>query len=249
MSVVRTEDRDGVTVVTLDRPRANAFNPELVEELRAAFRRARGARAVVLASSQRIFSGGWDLKTLASFDRPRMAGFVDDYTDLVRDVFTHPAPVVAALPGHAIAGGLILAAAADERLAAEGESLFGLSEVHLGVPLPRALYEVFRHMLGERGAERLAATGENLPLDAALEAGLVDRVVPGGDLAEQAYERARLLGDPLRTATAEVRRYAREKAVARFDAGRRDDPFLEAWFAPEGRTRIEGLVEKLTKKR
>jgi len=72
--------------------------------------------------------------------------------------------------------------------------------------------------------------------------------VPAGDLDEQAFERARLLGEPLHAATSESRRYAREAAVARFDAGRRGDPFLDFWFAPEARSRIAGLVEKLTKK-
>jgi enoyl-CoA hydratase/carnithine racemase len=249
MSVVRTQDRDGVAILTLDRPRANAFSPELVADLREALAANQGARAVVLASSQRIFSGGWDLPAIASFDRARMSDFVGAYTDLIRQVFTHPVPVVAALPGHAIAGGLILAAAADERIAAEGETLLGLSEVNLGVPLPRALYEVFRHLLGDHGAERLAATAENLPVDSALEEGLVDRVVAAADLDETAFERARILGEPLKAATSEARRYARENAVVRFDAGRRGDPFLDHWFSPEAQTRIQGLADKLTKKR
>ena len=248
MSLVRTDARDGVAIVTLDRPRANAFSPELVADLRSALIAARDARAVVLASSQRIFSGGWDLPTIVAFDRPAMSEFVDAYTSLIRDVFAHPVPVVAALPGHAIAGGIILAMAADERIAAEGESLFGLSEVNLGVPLPRALYEVFRHQLGPRRAERLAASAVNMDLETALETGFVDEIVPADDLGERAFERARILGEPLRTAVAEARRYAREEALARFDAARRGDPFLDFWFAAEARTRIGALVDRLTKK-
>ena len=251
MSLVQTEHRDGVAILTLDRPRANAFNPELVADVRESLREAAGAhaRSVVLASSQKIFSGGWDLPTLVGFDRGAMAVFLDAYTDLVREVLTYSAPIVAALPGHAIAGGLILAAAADERIASEGESLFGLSEVALGVPLPRALFEVFRFLLGARTAERLAATAENIPLDRALAIGLVDRAVPAGDLAERAFERARFLGEPLAGATREVKRATRAEAVARFDSARAGDPFLDFWFAPDARTRIDGLVRKLTTKR
>ena len=95
-----------------------------------------------------------------------MARFLSSYTGLVRQLFAHGAPVIAALGGHAIAGGLILAAAADERIAAEGEGLLGLSEVALAVPIPRPLFEIFRYLLGDRGAERLAASGENLPVRA-----------------------------------------------------------------------------------
>lgn len=243
------EHRESVAILTLDRPRANAFDPELVADLRAALAGRGDARAVVLASSQKIFSGGWDLPTIVSFDRTRMAKFVDEYTGLIRDVFTLDVPVVAALPGHAIAGGLILAAAADERIAAEGESLFGLSEVALGVPLPRALFEIFRFLLGVRGAERLAASAENLPLSKAIAIGLVDRAVPAAELVEQAFERARALGEPLGDATAEVKRWARKESVSRFDAARSEDPFLDFWFGATARSRIGTLVEKLTRKR
>jgi enoyl-CoA hydratase len=251
MSLVRTESFDGIAVLTLDRPRANAFDADLVEDLRAAIRECASARAraVVLASSQKIFSGGWDLPTLISFDRRAMAEFVEAYTGLIREVFGFPAPVVAALPGHAIAGGFILAMAADERIAAEGESLFGLSEVALGVPLPRAFFEIFRQQLGKRAAERLAATAENVPLARALASGLVDRIVPAPDLLAAAIERARALGAPLPSATAEVRRWSRAEALARFDDASEGDPFLDFWFAPDARERIGALVDRLTKKR
>lgn len=248
MSLIRVDRRDGVAVVTLDRPRANALSPELVDELRAALSENRDARGVVLASSQKIFSGGWDLPTIVSFDRSRMTDFVDRYTSLIRDVFAFPAPVVAALPGHAIAGGLILAAAADERIAGEGASSFGLSEVALGVPLPRALFEIFRYLLGERDAERLAATAENLPLDRALSVRLLDRAVPPEELGEQAFQRARTLAGPSASATAEVKRRARADALARFDCARENDPFLDFWFSDDAQRRIRALVERLKNK-
>src|SRR6266404_6498898 len=138
MSLVRVEERDGIAVVTLDRPPANAFAPELVDRMRDVLRETAGARALVLASA---------------------------------------APVIAALPGHAIAGGLIVACAADERYAAEGAARFGLSEVALGVPLPACCLELFAYVLGPRRMERLTASAENLPAAEALALGLLDRVV------------------------------------------------------------------------
>lgn len=250
MTLVASEARDGgVALLTLDRPRANAFTPELVDDLSAAFDAHRGARAIVLASSQKIFSAGWDLPTIVHFDRAGMKRFLASYSGLVRRIFAHDAPVIAAIGGHAIAGGLILAAAADERIAAaEGTSL-GLSEVVLGVPLPRPLFEMFRWLLGERGAERLAAAGENLLPAQAAALGLVDEVVPQADVLDRALARARTLGERPRAAHGEIKRRSREEALARFDAGEDGDPFLDTWFAPEARSRISALVEKLTKKR
>ncbi len=246
--VVREDLSSGVVVLTLDRPRANAISPELIEDLRDALNLASGA-PVVVTSSQKIFSGGWDLPALIGRDRAGMADFLARYTALVREAFTYEGPLVAALPGHAIAGGLIVAAAADERIAAAGEGRLGLSEVALAVPIPLPLFEIFRYLLGDRGAERLGAGGENLTFDRAEAIGLLDAIVPPADLLDRAAERAALLGQRPRAAYAEIKRRSRAGALARFDAAAREDPFLDFWFGPEARAKIGALVEKLTSKR
>jgi len=246
---VRFTNQDGVAVLALDRAPANAFRLEFVREIRDALAQADSAGAVVMTSTlATIFSGGWDLPVLVSFGREAMAEFVAEYCDLVRQLFVFPAPVVAALPGHAVAGGLILAAAADERLVAAGRAQLGLSEVALGVPVPRCLYEIFRHDIGPRAAERLASSGENLTAEAAFRIGLVDRIVAPEVLAEEALSRARFLAARSRPAHAAIKAYARAEALVRFDAARRDDPFLDSWFAPDARRRIGELVERLSKK-
>jgi enoyl-CoA hydratase/carnithine racemase len=249
MSLVRVEERDGITVVTLDRPPANAFAPELVARLRDVLRESSGARALVLTSANPgFFSAGWDLPLISALDRADMKEYFDSYCDLVREIFLYPGPVVAALPGHAIAGGLIVACAADERYAAEGAARFGLSEVALGVPLPACCVELFAYVLGPRRMERLTASAENLPTAEALSLGLLDRVVPAASLLDASLERAGRLARGSAAAYAEVKRRARADTVARFDAARKDDLFLDFWFSPEARKRIAALVEKLTRR-
>ena len=248
MSGVQASEQHGVLVVTLDRPRANAFDPDLVEDLRQALREAVGSPAVVLASSlPAMFSAGWDLKTIVSFDRKSMEAFVAAYGDLVREIFVFGAPVVAALPGHAIAAGLIVAAAADERIAAAGKGQLGLSEVLLGVPVPHCLLEIFRHVMGARGMERLAVTGENVSVERGLALGLVDRVVRPEELLPSAVARAGELGKRPAAAHAAIKRRARAAAVARFDRARKRDPFLDVWFGKDAQERIAALVAKLSK--
>lgn len=247
MTFVRIETRDEVALVTLDRPKANAFSPELVSELSAAFVEVETSRAIVLGSSlPGTFSAGWDLPLLVDKDRAAMEEFVGAYCDLVRQIFIAGPPVVAALPGHAIAGGLILAMAADERIAAEGRARFGLSEVILGVSVPQCLLEPFRHALGAREMERLAATGENRTLEEALERGLVDRIVPAAELSERAFERARTLAGLSPPAHAAIKRRSRAAALARFDQARDHDPFLDFWFSEDARFRIRDMVARLS---
>ncbi len=249
MSLVRTERRGEVAVLTLDRPRANAFSPELVADLSRAFSDAADAGAVVLASAlENIFSAGWDLKFLSSQNRASFSAFVEAYCDLVRKIFVFERPVIAALSGHAIAGGLIVAAAADERIAAQGRGEFGLPEVVMGVPVPACLLELFRHALGPRGMERLAATGENLSVERALAVGLLDRAVPAESLAAEAEARAAFLAGRSRRAHAAIKLRSRSAALARFDQARRGDPFVDFWFSEDARTRVGALTARISKK-
>jgi len=246
VSFVASEIRDGVAVLHLDRPRANAFSPELVADISSALAAHADARAVVISSAlPGMFSAGWDLPLLVDRDRRGMEEFVGAYSDLVRQLFVFGPPVVAALPGHAIAGGLIFAMAADERIAAEGSGKFGLSEVILGVSVPQCLMEPFRHVVGPRVMERLAATGENKDVAGALAAGLIDRAVPGDQLLDVAVERARVLGGLSAPAYAAVKRRSRAAAVARFDQARDHDPFLDFWFSEEAKVRIHDMVARL----
>ena len=247
MSLVSVETRDPVVVLTLDRPKANALSPELVEELSAAFSSNAKARAIVLTSAlPGMFSGGWDLPLLVGRNRKAMEDFVGAYCDLVRQIFVFGAPVVAALPGHAIAGGLILAMAADERIAAQGKGKFGLSEVVLGVSVPQCLMEPFRHVIGTRHMERLAATGENVDVERALAIGLLDRAVSAEALLDSAVERARFLAGLSGPAYAAIKRRSRSASIARFDQARSHDPFLDFWFGEDAQFRIKDLVARLT---
>lgn len=246
MSLVRTEVRDEIAILTLDRPKANAFSPELVADLSAALAAQGKARGVVLASAlPGMFSAGWDLPLIIDRDRAEMERFVADYSALVRQIFVFGPPVVAALSGHAIAGGLIAVMGADERIAAEGKGKFGLSEVILGVSVPACLMEPFRHVVGARHMERLAATGENVPVEGALAIGLVDRVVPAAELLERAVERARFLAGLSGAAYAAVKLRSRAAAIARFDQARDHDPFLDFWFSEDAQFRIRDMVARL----
>ena len=140
------------------------------------------------------------------------------------------------------------AAAADERIAAAGKGELGLSEVLLGVPVPACLLEIFRHAVGPRAMERLAATGENLLVEAAREIGLVDRVVPAETLAQEAFARALLLAGRPPAAHASIKSRSRAAALARFDQARGGDPFATFWFSDDAQSRIRALVARLTKK-
>jgi enoyl-CoA hydratase/carnithine racemase len=244
---VEVAHRDGIALVKLAHGKANAIDEGVLAELSGALDMAESAGALVLASSSdRIFCAGWDLPAIFDFDRKRMGEFLDSFEDLVARLFSFGKPAVAALSGHAIAGGLILAACADERIAANGPAHFGLSEVVLGVPVPFGCLEVFRFVLGDRAAERLAATGENHDAATGRVLGLIDEIVSADRLDEAAFQRAQILAGRPAAAYAAIKRVSRQRAIGRIEAARsRRGEFLDQWFSKESRAAVSALVERL----
>jgi enoyl-CoA hydratase/carnithine racemase len=187
VTLVQVEDRDGVAVVILDRPPANALEPGLVADGLAALEtlRTTSPGAVVLTGGGSFFSGGADLRVV-----PRLSP--DDQAELARRVnqlfegwHTFPRPVVSAVNGHAVAGGLVLALCGDWRVAAAG-GRYGLTEVKAGIPFPSAAMAVVRAELDPRVLRRLALRAELVDGFTAVELGLFDEVVEAGSVVDRA---------------------------------------------------------------
>ena len=167
----------------------------------------------------------------------------------MRDIAASPIPTVAALTGHSPAGGTVLAIFTDYRILAEGPYLVGLNEVQVGLPVPAAMVQALVYVVGARQAARLATGGLLLPPPEALRCGLVDEVVPAGEVVPRAIAWAtELLARP-RAAMSATRVIARRALVAVFDD--LDEQALSAladqWFAPESQATLRALVTRIKK--
>jgi enoyl-CoA hydratase len=185
---------------------------------------------------------------------------VDDYTPrFLRaltgsflTLFDHPAPVVAAINGHAVAGGCILALACDRRIAAAGDYGIGVPELRVGVPFPVIALEIVRHGApGGHFRDELVYQGEVVPPAEALARGLVDEIVPAGELLERAVAAARRLGAIPHAAFAGTKRALRAPALERYRlaAAAADPEIVEAWCSPEVRAAVAAHVERTLGKR
>ena len=136
----------GVALLRLELGRGNAIDPAFVPALHSALDEASaaGARAVVLTGKGRVFCGGLDLVALHALDRPAMDRFITDFDGVFRRLFAFERPTVAAVNGHALAGGCILAMACDRRVMAAGPFQIGVNEVQIGLPFPAAAHEIVR---------------------------------------------------------------------------------------------------------
>lgn len=183
-------DRDGpVTIVTIDRPaKRNAIDPATAEALRAAFAEFatdEGARVAILTGSAGHFCAGFDLGAVGKgrYD-PDGPGPMGPTRTLM------PKPVIAAVEGHAVAGGLELALWCDVRIAAEG-AVFGVYCRRWGVPLIDGGTVRLPRIVGQGRALDTILTGRSVAADEALSIGLANRVVPDGQALGAATEIAK----------------------------------------------------------
>ncbi|MDT8915044.1 enoyl-CoA hydratase/isomerase family protein [Amycolatopsis sp. PS_44_ISF1] len=187
----------GIAVVTLDHGRGNTLDTatcrELVLQLAAA--EAAGARAVVLTGAGSMFSAGVDLVGIDEGGAGYVSEFLPALSDAFLAVFGFPRPVVAALNGHAIAGGLVLAAACDHRVLTDGPARLGVTELLVGAPFPIAALEILRCAYGTTPLPGLIYSGAAVPGEDALARGLVDEIAPAGEVLGRARELAARLAE------------------------------------------------------
>jgi enoyl-CoA hydratase len=233
--------RDEVTVVRLQHGPVNALDLELLQALTAALAEVSGP--LVLTGTGRSFSAGVDLRRIVDGDEHYAVAFLAALSDMFLAVFDHPAPTVAAVNGHAIAGGCVLALACDLRLTAAGR--IGLTELAVGVPFPSAAREIARYALGP-AVSRVVLRADTLEAEDAVRVGLVDDVVTHDELLDSAVALASRVGGHDAAVYAfekgRLHRTARE-AVAAVD----DRDVVRAWTSPATKDRLRAQLAKLSR--
>lgn len=228
----------------------NPINMELVNELSSHLGTLAGdpdVQGVVLTgSNEKFFSIGFDIPTLYGLDVEGVGEFYRAYNRLCIDMFTYSKPLVAALVGHAIAGGCILAICCDYRIIAEGKKLMGLNEVKLGLPVPYPAHCILQDLVGTRNAREMVLAGDFYGPDMAFEMGLVDEVLPLERVLSASVEKAALLGSMPSDAFAAIKRNLTEPVAECILSGLfdREKAFLERWFDDDTRPLLKEAMEK-----
>jgi enoyl-CoA hydratase len=236
---------DGVTTVWFDHPPVNALDLELLDATAAAMRDIHGP--VVLTGAGKCFSAGVDLRAIVDGGPEYTDRFFTALSAAFLAVFDHPAPVVAAINGHAIAGGCVLAMSADMRLMSAGT--IGLTELAVGVPFPVAALEICRYAMGT-SATHAMLQAKTIDVDTAWTRGWVDAVVPDTDLIPRAIATARELGRHSPAAYAATKEQLHRIARAAIDTGAETDAAMRAnWVTHETRDRITAFLDALARGR
>ena len=234
MSFLTTTVTDGVMLMTIDRPPVNAVNVELLTEICSQLEAvaAEVPRALVIAGRDRVFSAGADLKAVPGYGIDDQRRMVTGINDMAISAYELPCPVIGAITGHAIAGGMVLALCPDYRIASDAGQ-YGLTEVKVAVPYPQAAIGLVRAELSPPAARTLTLRSELTDAEDCLRLGVFDEILP----AEAVLDRALSVAAEMAALPTDV--YARTKldlrgpALATMRAGAAADPLLERWVRPE----------------
>jgi enoyl-CoA hydratase len=245
--MIERSEAGPVAVMRMGHGKANALDLEFLVALSRAFDEvaASGSRALVLAGRGSIFGAGVDLIRLIEGGRAYLDEFLPALSGCFLRLFRMPKPTVAAVNGHAIAGGCVLACACDRRIMARGRWRIGVNELLVGVPLPLIVVEIIR-AAAPNHAQTAMLTGRTYEPDEALARGLVDELADEDSLIEHATAVAAQLGaipaESYRTTKELLRRPALE-AYERLGP-EADRKTREAWGSDEVQQAIRAFVEK-----
>jgi enoyl-CoA hydratase/carnithine racemase len=192
--LIRVERREAIALLTINRPEVrNALNPAALAELRGALEfvgRNQAVSCVVLAGEGGTFTTGDDLTETAGMDEAGFAGMIEGFQSITRALRAMAMPVIAAIEGYAVGGGLEIAAACDLRICSE-DAIFFCPEVRIGLLMSNGSSSLLPKLIGAGRTRELMLTGRRFDAAWAERAGLVNRITPRGEVLAGALAMAR----------------------------------------------------------
>lgn len=251
--MIELEHRGNYSIVRMARGKGNALNLDFINELSATLARLNESPggAVVLTGTGSVFGAGVDLPALVEGGESYIRAFVPAMRSAFEQLATFPKPIVAAVNGHAIAGGAILMLACDQRLLARGSCRIGLTEVLVGVVFPAWALEIARFATPPEHFQTLICTGRVWNDEESLARGLVDELVDAEDLLERACavaeELAAIPADTYAATKLAVRRPMIE--AARQQTELEADSLIEHWCSPQVVAHVAEFARRMIKRK
>ena len=241
---------DKVAVLKLDLGVTNAINLEVINKLAKVLKALKtdtNVHALVLSSTNdKFFSIGFDIPQLYYLSKEDFKLFYERFNERCMELYTFPKPTVAAITGHAIAGGFILALCCDYRIIGKGRKLMGLNEIKLGVPVPYLADSVLQSLVGIRNSREIVESGEFYHSEESLQMGMVDQVLPLEDVLLKSIEKVRLIGSIPQDTYRIIKRNRVEVTESQIRAHWKEKQrsFIECWYSKETRELLREAMKK-----
>jgi len=255
VKLIERELRKNVTILKMNRGVTNAINLRLLTELSEYIEISTNdkevAGIVLTSTNDKFFSIGFDIPELIKLTKKDFRAFYTMFNQICMDMYAFSKPQVAAITGHAVAGGCILALCCDYRFIAEGKRLMGLNEIRLGVPLPYPADRILRQLVDDHAARTILDTGDFFPPEQTLKMGLVDEVMPLERVVERAVEKIESIQTNSLDAFKLIKRNRIEKVQAEIQSSlkTKEEIFIEMWYSDYARRKLKAALEKFSKQK
>jgi enoyl-CoA hydratase/carnithine racemase len=240
------KDTEGIASVKINRPKVNALNESLVDELTESFQSISddsNIRSVILTGEGSFFSFGLDVPEFLGYSKESFTKFLFKFTDLIKYVFLFPKPVIAALNGHTIAAGCMLAMACDYRVMVSNKAKISLNEITFGSTVFASCAEILKFVVGGKNAERVLYSGTMYTAKEARELGLIDEVVSKEELKKTAIEVAKEFAKKDTHAFRSIKSLLRERVAEEIGKREKDSifEFVDIWYSESTRRNLKDI--------
>ena len=236
--MIQLDTEAGIATLRLDRPPANALDLQFLTKLSETFaelEKQDDLGALIVTGTGRFFSAGLDLKAVPAYSADEQQQLATELNRMVGRLYGLPLPVVAAVNGHSIAGGVIVQLCCDYRIGAEGDYKIGLTEARVGVVFPVAPMAVVQNELSKPAARVAVLLARNVSPQEALAQGLLDELQPAERLLARAREVAEEMAALPRASFGRIKRQMRAVVLAQVEDAVRNqnEPVLDSWLGAE----------------
>lgn len=246
MDFVQVSKADGIATVTLARGKVNALNEPMIEELRCHFEdleKDAEVKAVILTGRGKFFSFGFDIPEFLSYPKDDFVRYLIKFADLYSYLFLFSKPVIAALNGHAIAGGCMLATACDYLVMVPEKAKIGLNEITFGASVFAGITEILKFCVGSKNAATILYSGTLYSPQEALELGLIDQIAVLANLLEEAVKTAEDLAQKNAAAFKSIKNLLRQTVADEIFKKETSSihEFVDIWYAEETRANLKEI--------
>jgi 3,2-trans-enoyl-CoA isomerase len=255
MNTLELTKKQDYVIVKMHRGKVNAINYEMVQELRQVFKDFENdpnIKGVILSGQDHYFSAGLDLIELIDYNKAQIDDFFSAFGSLYLELVQFSKPFIAAITGHAPAGGCVLAVTADNRFMADGEHyLIGLNEVAVNIQISQNLTEAYSFWMGEGLASRYILEGKLLTAPEALSAGLVDELLPLDEVLKMAESKLQHYLKADMEIWINTKKKLRKHWLDKLDSDAINSLKEAAtlWWKPEIRAKMEAYVASFSNKK
>ena len=254
MSTLNIIKRDQYTIVQLNRGKVNAINLQMVRDLSKvveSIKRDDSVKGLILTGQPHFFTAGLDVIELYGYDKATIQEMFIEFGNLYITLAKFPKPLIAAITGHAPAGGTVFAITCDYRVMADGDKYtIGLNEILVNIGLSQDIINGYTFWLGKGVATRHLLKGTLMNATEAQAIGFVDEVCPLDEVLDRSEEQMKryIQAEPqiFQGIKSKVRKSWLTQLGKNGEAELKEN--LGIWWKPEIRTRMKGFVERLTKK-